>query len=503
MRRLFPFYLTIACLILAGCGEARGEYALGVIEQSDALTAPGVRIGEAGQALRAATADGLVGRDASARVVPALADRWIVTEDGLSYIFRLRDGLWGDGSEIDSESARARLRARLTELNGTSLGRDLEIIAEIRAMAGRVVEIRLASPMPQFLDLLAQPELALADGDRIVGPLRIVRADDGEGATDRASDRLTLLMTPPEQLGQPIREGWEADYRTLAVRALTAEEAVGQFDSGALDVVFGGTIDDFPLAPTGPLTSAAIQIDPAVGLFGLRIMTERGLLAEATLREAIAMAIDREALAARFNIGGWAATTKLVNLPESDPAVAGAQASEERWVDLTLEERQDEGLSRVSRWRADNPELPPRLSIALPAGPGGELLFAQLRDDLRSISIALDRAVDDEDADLVLVDRIARYAAPRWFFNQLACGISPRAPCVAEADELVDAAILTVDPQERAMLLGDARRLLVEADIFIPLAQPLRWSLVRGGVEGFVPNSYAFHPLPPFATITR
>ena len=44
--------------------------------------------------MRAATTEGLVGLDAEGQVIPALADRWIVTDDGRSFIFRLRDGTW-------------------------------------------------------------------------------------------------------------------------------------------------------------------------------------------------------------------------------------------------------------------------------------------------------------------------------------------------------------------------------------------------------------------------
>jgi hypothetical protein len=52
-------------------------------------------------------------------------------------------------------------------------------------------------------------------------------------------------------------------------------------------------------------------------------------------------------------------------------------------------------------------------------------------------------------SDLVLVDRVARYAEPRWFLNQFNCSIGS-GPCDADADFLVGQAMAEVDPVARA-----------------------------------------------------
>ena len=75
--------------------------------------------------MRAATVEGLVGLDAEGRVVPAIAERWIITDDGQSYIFRLRDGTWPDGSHVTAETAAAALRKAIAALHDTALGLDL------------------------------------------------------------------------------------------------------------------------------------------------------------------------------------------------------------------------------------------------------------------------------------------------------------------------------------------------------------------------------------------
>jgi oligopeptide transport system substrate-binding protein len=142
------------------------------------------------------------------------------------------------------------------------------------------------------------------------------------------------------------------------------------------------------------------------------------------------------------------------------------------------------------------------LTLALEDGPGFDLLFRELARQLGTIGVRLERVAQSEDADLVLMDSVARYAEPRWFLNQFNCSLRAGV-CSAEADALVREAVLEQDPAARAALLADAEVALTLANVYIPFGSPLRFSLVRGWVEGFASNPWAFHPLPPLATISR
>ena len=55
------------------------------------------------------------------------------------------------------------------------------------------------------------------------------------------------------------------------------------------------------------------------------------------------------------------------------------------------------------------------------------------------------------------------------------------------------------DPAKRAGLLEDAEAALTLANIYIPLGNPIRWSLLRGGHSGFAANPRGWHPLGPLA----
>src|SRR5262245_26843883 len=204
----------LAALPLVACGS--DKHAAVTVVTIGAPTSPyekGTRLPPPARLVRGATVEGLVGFDEQGQIVPALADRWIVTDDGLSYIFRLRDGTWADGSPLTAQSLRSALRETIAGLRGMPLALDLSAISEIRVMTGRVIEIRLAAPMPNLLQLLAQPELGLARNDRGTGPMRLRR----EG------DVALLTAIPPEGRGLPQVEGWSGKVRSLHLLALPAE----------------------------------------------------------------------------------------------------------------------------------------------------------------------------------------------------------------------------------------------------------------------------------------
>src|SRR3546814_10090235 len=106
--------------------------------------------------------------------------------------------------------------------------------------------------------------------------------------------------------GLPALANWEETTRKVQVRALPARQAVEAFASGEVDLVLNGRVSDLPHADTGPLSRGTIRIDAALGLLGLAVRNEEGLLARPQLRGALAMAIDRSTLMQVFNKNGRA-----------------------------------------------------------------------------------------------------------------------------------------------------------------------------------------------------
>ncbi len=489
MAAMKPFarlpILSLLFLSCASCGSGGDDSVVDVafIGTTDDMFESDVRLDVAGQQIRSATAEGLVALDETGQVTPAVAERWIVTDDGLSYIFRLRNTKWPDGSLLTGDNVRAALLRNINALQRTSFGLDLSKIDEIRAMTGRVIEIRLRSPMPEFLQLLAQPELGLRKNRRGIGPMKLER----KGAL------AILEPLPPQARGLPSQDDWAARARLLRVEALPARRAIDAFNTGAIDVVFGGRLAVMPMADTGALSRGTVRLDAALGLMGLQVKRAQGILATAAGREAIAMAIDRPTLLAPFNIGGWTPTTRVVApaLP-GDPGKIG-----ERWTGMSLAQRQAEARRRIAAVAAQK-DFSPKLSIAMPNGPGSDLLFGELAEDLSAVGVTLTRASGKAVPDLEMVDQVARYADARWYLNQFNCALR-RGVCSPKADALVQQATATTDPVEMTALLTEAEAELTASNAYIPLGAPIRWSLVRGGVTGFAENQWGLHPLFPLS----
>lgn len=480
--------LVVLILGISACGRrSSGPLPVALIGDVRALDTSGVRLSPAGQTLRGALVEGLVAFDAEGHIVPALADRWIITDDGKSYIFRMRDGTWPGGARITAESAAAALRTALAQLRGTALGLDLAAIEQVRVMADRVIEIDLAGPVPDLLTLLAQPELGLPHARRGAGPMAIAR----RGGTAE------LSLIPPERRGLVPVEGFASHARSLIIELLPAARAVKRFNDGDADLVLGGRIDSLSLTEQTGLARGNVQLDPVIGMFGLLVESDTGFLADAPNREALALAIDRDAIIAAFNIGGWRPTTRVVSAGvEGDAGTVG-----ERWIGVAQEARRALAAERVTRYMAGGKSAPV-LRIAAAAGPGTRRVIDRIAADFKAIGIVAVQVGEEKPAELRLVDTTARYGRAAWFLNQLACSVHKPA-CNRVTDDLLAEARRTTDPRERARLLGEAEAEITAANAYIPIARPLRWSLVRAGVTGFAPNPWGWHPLPPLTVLPK
>ena len=483
MRALCSFLMAgLAALSASGCSTSDEALGVAVIGEPASAFESGVRLSTAGQLVRAATAQGLVAFDEAGDVVPALAERWIVTDDGLSYIFRLRQGTWPDGTELTADAAAEALRRALAAVGRTPLAADIGPVQDILARTGRVIEIRLRRPNPDLLQLLAQPELGLMRKGAGSGPMQLRRQGDVAF--------LTPFRATGPGLGAVRAEG--SDIRSLRMAALPPAGAVAGFRDGDYSVILGGRWDTLPLAREVGVTRGSLQFDPVAGLFGLVFTNASGFLASPQNREAISMAIDRAALANDLQATNWTPATRIV--PAGMEEDIGTIS--ERWPELGLDERRAEAAARVARWEPGAPR--PLLRIALPATPGADLLFAQLAGDMQAIGLGLQRVAEASPADLRVLDMVARYQRPAWYLRQLACGVRP-GPCSPAADRLLAEADATGDLAARAALLAEAEAELTAANSFVPLGPPIRWTLLRRGLSGFSPNRWAAHPLIGFA----
>lgn len=477
-------------LLLSGCGGNPDVDVTIIAEDRARLQPIGTQLRFADAALRASVTQGLVALDSEGRVVPALAARWIVTEDGLSYIFRLRDMVWNDGSEVTADQVARLMRARFAELQSSRLGDEIGDIAESKSMTGRVIEIRLRRPRPNFLQYLAQPEFALFNGTQGAGPMLRPLAAASKGSAPDG----TIALTLSERIQSSDAVVKADDVPALFVRSDTAERAIARFALGHSRVVLGGQFQHLPLVEAAEIDGGSLQFDPVAGLFGLRFRKAGGFWSEAANRRLLSMSIDRPAMLTAFRLLAWQEREKIV--PEALD-IEGITALPD-WASDSVNSRQVEARQAVAAWRSSNGAIAP-LALWLPDGPGSAIIFAHLRSDLRSVGLDARRVRDRADADAELIDMIAPYDSARWFLAQLRCEVTP--VCNLEADLLIDAGDLATSLGAQARAYSQAEVKLVNHYSFIPLAPPVRWSLAAPGTPGFAVNPRGWHPLHPLIGI--
>ena len=467
---------SLLVLLPAACAdEPEGPTRVVVIggkpELADASAGP---LKPADAVLLQNVAQGLVAFDASGDIVAGLAERWNVSNDGLSYIFRIAPATWPNGRKITAEQVARALRRQLRNGTRNAISDSLGAVTEVVAMTERVIEIRLSNPRPNLLALLAQPEIAVVRNGVGTGPFTLVE--------DAPEDADRLLARRIEDLDEGTVE---EEHVLLSGRG--AEQAIADFAAGRADLVLGGTFADLPLARDVTRPRDALRFDPVSGLFGLAPVRRDGRFSGAPWRRLLNAAIDREALVAALAVPGLA--------PRATLLVAGldgvAAPAPPEWASQPLGDRRPGLAAQATRLLNGENEVP--IKLWLPKGPGGDLVLRQLELDWSILGLKAERAESRSSADFELIDEVAPSASPAWFARRFRCAVAPT--CDPEIDELLAGARAASVPDQRYALIAQAAARIDQDALFLPIAAPIRWSLVGNRIKSFAPNRFARHIL--------
>jgi oligopeptide transport system substrate-binding protein len=468
---------AIMALAIAGCGP-RAEEAVDVAvigSGRPVLADPSAGpLGAPGEVLLQNVAQGLVRFDAHGQIEPGLAERWNVSDDGLSYIFRIAATDWPDGRTVNASDVAKILNRQLRAASRNPLKDTLGAVTEILAMTDRVIEIRLGAPRPNLLELLAQPQFAIVRQGQGTGPFQ-------PEAKSKGPDEVSLVRTVRTLDNEDRTE-------QVALHSAEATKAVADFKAGKTRLVLGGSFADLPSVPRRerPMR-AALRFDPVAGLFGLVPGRSSGPLSDKQVRDLLNRAINRDALIAALDVPDLVPRTTVLQAGLEGNAVPAAPG----WAAVPIVERYTQAVREGRAAIGDGEAL--KVSIALPAGPGSDILFNRLAADWRPIGVELVRAGKGQTADLKLIDQVAPSSSPAWFVRSFRCGVMP--VCSKDADTLMESARASPIALQRTALLAEAGRLLDEEVLFMPIAAPVRWSLVADELPGFVENIVARHPL--------
>lgn len=341
----FPIVvLSLACLFLYGCsqGETRVEEGnrLGIFHMGNGSDPqsldPYVATDSSSSQIMWALHEGLVGINPyTLEADPGIAERWEVSEDGLTYRFYLnKDARWSNGEHISAEDVRWSFSRHLDPQMGNPwafmlfpmvnaekyLAGEIDDFDEVgfRIIDDHLIEIELSSPVPYFLQLLGHASSSIVPRKTIeefgsytahyskwtragnmvsAGPFRLL---------DYRVNRPVIVEKNPFY--------WNANQIELnEIHFYPTENSVTEerlFRSGQLHKTNTMPTDKIPVYQEQ--NPDALHLDPYYATYFYIVNTTRAPFDDPRIRRALAMAIDREGLNKRVMQGTATPTYSLV-----------------------------------------------------------------------------------------------------------------------------------------------------------------------------------------------
>jgi oligopeptide transport system substrate-binding protein len=502
---------ALVAAALAGCeaGDpaATGELRRGNGSEPDSIDPQLARM-EAAMTILRDCYEGLASMAPDGSAIPGAAESWTVSEDGRTYTFILRaSARWSNGDPVVAEDFAYSFRRLVDPATASQYALMLEPVANAAdIVAGRrppaalgvsapddhTLVVRLAAPSPYFTALLSHPSTFPVHRATLA-------ARGGEFARPGVAVTNGAFVPVDWQIGSHILAKrnphyWnDAENRLDAVRYVHVADPVTEltrFRAGDLDVTY--TVPPGEVARLERELPGQLHIAPHVGVYYYGLALDLPPFRDAPkLRQALAMAIDREVLT-RQVLGdgerpafGW--------VPEG---VAGYAPQRFAWAGLDDAARIAEarrlyaeaGFSQARplrvELRSSKSPIHDRIALAVTA-MWKQHLGAEV--GLRSEDFrVLKAAIDAREAALFRASWIGDYNDAYSFLQLLKGGFGINLPRYASPkyDQLLAAASGT-NGDERAALLAAAERQLLADVPLIPLYFYVSKHLVAPRVSGW------------------
>jgi ABC-type oligopeptide transport system substrate-binding subunit/class 3 adenylate cyclase len=237
-------------------------------------------------------------------IVPSLAERWDISDDGLRYVFHLREGLtWSDGAPLSAHDVEFGIKRVLDPQSPgssvaiyfvlekgeeTYLGENTDWDAVgVRALDDRTVEFRLSAPAPYFMSVMNRPDGGPQPHHAIDGVAEARVVSGAFEVAERTDERLVLRR-------RAARPGNVAEVE-LARKEVT--DALPEYERGETDLILVRYTPRLADLMPGAVHGDAVLGPPAWSGY-IRFDHTDPVAGNLDLRRALAHAIDRERLAA-------------------------------------------------------------------------------------------------------------------------------------------------------------------------------------------------------------
>lgn len=451
---------------------------------------------------------GLLDRGPDGTLIPGVAESWTISEDGETYTFLLREALqWSDGRELTANDFVYSYRRLLDPATASRLVSLFTPIRNARAVTtrqlapdslgvsapdARTLVFQLEQRTPFFLELVGNVRVAPvprhaieAEGRGWTRPGKMV----GNGAfvlSERVPQSYLRLDKNPRYHDA---EAVKLD-RVVWHPTQNLATSFKRFRAGELDIVL-----NFPPAEIDWIRENmqdSLHITANLGVYFLVLNTGEPPFDDVRVRQALSLAVDRDAITDRLLRTGVRPAYGFVT-----PAITDYDGVE-------MPERQLAFPARQAKAR--------ELLAAAGYGPGRQLevdLVYDTNEENRKVMVAIAamwRAIGVRtamtDVEFRMLNRQIRtrdYGVARWFY--IASFDDPYAMLQlfisdnpnnwpnwrnADFDELLVASNQVTDRGERLALLADAERLMLSEHPVLPISFYVGRRLVSPQVKGWI-----------------
>jgi oligopeptide transport system substrate-binding protein len=533
MPRVLLACLACLALALAACAPretaveraTREQTLLVAINPEPATLDPHLAEGLSQLHVLTALGEGLLGEPlptAPGIPTPGVATRWEISADGLAYTFHLRpDALWSDGTPLTAADFVASVRRALTPALGTRAAHLLYPLQRaeayhrgaltdfaqvgITALDTHTLRLNLEHPSAHFLGLLTHPVWFPV-------PIHVIRAlgEEADPANPWARPAtwvgngpyILSAWRPGQELLATVnpRHRDAAALRLRAVRFIAFDSTDAQeraYRAGQLHVT-----DAVPAARIPAWQAerpAELRIDPFLDTYFFRLNTLRAPFNDVRVRRALALAVDRAALAQTL----WRAG-QTPALAFTHPAVPGYIAPVSALRYAPAEAR----ALLIAAGHAGGAGLPP-MELSYNTSDAHRQIAEALQHAWRT-ELGLDVRLLAQEANVLLAARragefqvlrsswVADYADPLSFLELFTARSENNFTgwSHADYDRWLYAAARERDPAARSELLRQAEALLLAEAPVIPLYHNTHAYLLHPAVHGWASaplDRHAYH----------
>jgi peptide/nickel transport system substrate-binding protein len=473
MIHLRQFLLGVStAALMAGSALAKDDITVALQLEPPHLDPTSAAAGAIDSVLYSNVFEGLTRFMSDGSVVPGLAASWDISEDGLTYTFKLRDGVtFHDGTTMDAEDVKFSLDRIAAEDSANAQKALYAAISQVNVIDPMTVEIKLSEPNGNMIFNLAWGDAVIVAPESIEN---IKQQPIGTGAFKFDSwtqgDKIELSRNDAYWGTAPALA--KATFKFISDPTAAFASAMAE------DVdVFAG----FPAPENLPQFEADPRFQVLVGSTeGETILSTNNKqppFDNVKVREAMAHAIDRQAIidGAMFGLG----TPIGTHFAPHNPA----------YVDLTAQSNYDPAKAKAllaEAGFADGFETTLHLPPPSYARRGGEIIAAQLAEvgikaEITNVEWAqwLETVFRGKNFGLTIVSHtepmdIGIYANPEYYFQYDNKAFQ----------DLIAKLNVTADPAMRSEMLAQAQKIIADDYVNGYLFQLAAATVAKAGVQG-------------------